>query len=128
MTAMVRLSYSRLSLRYQHCIGILVHSSEVKERLSALEVGVKAERARPTIVYPPTPPLTDYASSQYSKEPPSRDALGVATVSSELSLEVLNGKDGLRKRSFGASLPSVLCTSLSLWLLQYAGEGTPRTP
>ena len=81
-----------------------MHSSEVKERLSALEVGVKAERARPTIVYPPTPPMTDDASSQYSEEPPSRDALGVATVSPELSLEVLNGKEGLRKRSFGAPL------------------------
>lgn len=77
--------------------GVLVHSGEAKERLNALDRVVKAERVDPAVVYPPTPPWTDDATSQYSEETPSRDALGVATVSPELHFEGLHG-NGLRKR------------------------------
>lgn len=77
---------------------MLIHSAEVKERLNAFDRVVKAERVDSAVVYPPTPPWTDDAASQYSEEPPSIDALGVTTVSPELHFEALRG-NGLRKRS-----------------------------
>ncbi|VDC01833.1 unnamed protein product [Peniophora sp. CBMAI 1063] len=87
----------RLTLYDRH--GVLVQSPEAKQRLRALELGVKTERVLPNIVYPPTPPMTDEAASQYSEEAPSRDALGVSTVSPESGFDGLNGKEGLRNRS-----------------------------
>lgn len=87
------------------CAGVLVNSSkEVKERVNAFEHGVKAERVQPTVVYPPTPPMTEDTASQYSEDASSRDALGVTTISPELSLDGLHVKDGMRRRGFSASV------------------------
>lgn len=90
------------------CLGVLVHSSrEVRLRLNAFEHDVKAERVYPNVVYPPTPPMTEDSASQYSEDSPSRDALGVTTISPELHLEGMGGKDGLRSRGSGALGPHI---------------------
>ena len=69
MTAMVRLLYPRLSLRYQHCIGILVLSSEVKERMiSGRRIVRSSAAAAPSPLggshAPRTPPVTAPARQQ----------------------------------------------------------------
>ncbi|KZV77070.1 hypothetical protein PENSPDRAFT_679728 [Peniophora sp. CONT] len=97
--------------------GVLLNSSkEVKERVNAFEHGVKAERVQAAVVYPPTPPMTEDTASQYSEDASSRDALGVATISPELSLDGLHVKDGLRRRGLahdhGAS-PTLLKVQLA---------------